>query len=224
MKKDTYRFIEITAVLLTGTGKLVYDSIKENERDAIAASKIIAGALIAFWIVYFAFRLITTQGRVLKDWGFRKKKFKPAMLWVGTAAAISICGFMVYGLVVHQTNLTKNILWSVLVYPFWGLVQQLLFISLVAGNLKKLKKIRFNEFQILAFTSILFCLVHYPDPCLMITTFFMAIFFAMMFLKYRNIYPLAIFHGVVGAVFYYFILDRDPWAEMITKICDTLCK
>jgi hypothetical protein len=166
---------------------------------------------------------VCKEKTIHKEWGFTCNNFKPAMKWVAIAGGISICGFMIYGLKVNHTKFSMNILWSVLVYPVWGLAQQLLFISLVAGNLEKCQRIKFNEFQILAITSTLFCFVHYPNPCLMIATFFMAIFFAMMFLKYRNIYPLAIFHGVVGAVFYYFVLNEDPWVDMIAEICSRIC-
>jgi len=220
MKKDTYRSIEITAVFLTVVGKIVRDICKEKELKIAAA--VIAAAVIGFWIVYLFIRVCKEEG-IGKEWGFTCKKFKPAMKWAGIVGGILICGFITYGLVVNHTKFSRNILISVVVYPVWGLAQQFLFISLIAGNLKNFQRIKFNEFQIVAFTSILFCFVHFPNPCLMIPTFFMAIFFAMMFLKYKNIYPLAIFHGVVGAVFYYFVLNEDPLAEMIAEICIRIC-
>ena len=221
MQKDTYRSIEITAVSLTVVGKLVYDYCKEQ--NSIIAATIIAAPVIAFWIVYLFIRLWKEEG-IHKEWGFTGKNFIPAMICVGIVGAISICVFIIYGLVVHNTKFTINILYIVLVYPVWGLVQQFIFISLFAGNLNDHEKITIDKFLIVLITSVLFSALHTSDDKLMIVTFFMAMFCTCIFLKYKNLYPLGIFHGVVGAIFYYFFLNKDAWCEMICAICNFICK
>jgi hypothetical protein len=34
----------------------------------------------------------------------------------------------------------------------------------------------------------------------------------------RNIIPLGIFHGVLGGMFYYVVLQRDAWLEFIAVL------
>jgi hypothetical protein len=49
-------------------------------------------------------------------------------------------------------------------------------------------------------------------------TFAMALLYTFLFLKERNIIPLGIFHGVLGGMFYYIVLKRDLWVELIDGI------
>jgi len=215
MKKDTYRLIEITAVFLTVVGKLIYDNYQDQK-------SIIAAVIIAFWVGYIVIRRITKKG-LFKHWGFTKTNFRPAIICVGIVGAILICGIITYGLVRHNAKFNVNILKAIPLYIIWGLVQQFIFISLFAGNLKDLEKIEIDKFLIVAITSILFSALHTSNDALVIVTSFMAIFCTFIFLKYRNLFPLGIFHGVVGAVFYYFALNEDPWAELITSIWSKIC-
>jgi len=39
-----------------------------------------------------------------------------------------------------------------------------------------------------------------------------------LFLKYRNLWALGLFHGWLAAVFYFLALGRDPWLELIGTI------
>jgi uncharacterized protein len=136
---------------------------------------------------------------------------------VGIVGLIILCGFIVYG-IDRQTKLSWNILFILLTYPIWGLVQQFLMMSLFAGNLKDLGLKQINKVLIIIFTSVLFSIVHYPSFLLISATFVMAIFYSIIFLNKRNIIPLGIFHGVLGGVFYYVVLNRDPWLEFIAVI------
>ncbi len=51
--KDKYRWLEITAVLITGAGKLVFDDSPKKNLFIIAA--------LAFWIGYLTFRRIKEE-------------------------------------------------------------------------------------------------------------------------------------------------------------------
>ena len=39
--------------------------------------------------------------------------------------------------------------------------------------------------------------------------------FTVVFLRHRNVWPLGICHGLLGVVFYSWVLGRDPWWEML---------
>lgn len=205
---DKQRIIEIIAVVITGVGKFVFVDLIEQKLIFIIAA-------ITFWVAYSIFRMRRTKG-VLKYWGLSLENINPTLRIVGITGLIMASLFIAYGIIVNQTSWSINILWVLLTYPIWGLIQQFLVMSLFAGNLMDMQKIKINYYVILSLTCIMFSLVHYPSTMLMIATFFMAIFYSIIFLKYRNIIPLGIFHGIMGGLFYYFVLNRDPWLEMMT--------
>lgn len=128
---------------------------------------------------------------------------------------IVLGGFVVYGWFMGTLRFHWHIVIILLIYPVWGLVQQFLMMSLFAGNLKDFESKHFNKTLIVILTSILFSMVHYPSFHLIIATFIMALFYSIVFLSKRNIIPLGIFHGVLGGVFYFVVLNRDPWVEFI---------
>ena len=38
--------------------------------------------------------------------------------------------------------------------------------------------------------------------------------FSANYLRHGNVWPLGLYHGVLGAAFYVWVLDRDPWREI----------
>jgi membrane protease YdiL (CAAX protease family) len=44
----------------------------------------------------------------------------------------------------------------------------------------------------------LFCIAHIPNPVLMLATLGMGLFWAELFRRYRNIYPLSVAHAILG--------------------------
>jgi hypothetical protein len=210
-----YRSIEISAVIVTVVGKLIYDHCKESRA-------ILAVAIIGFWVVYLFIRVKNDKG-ILNDWGFTKTNFKPAMQCVALVGFVSVYWIIAPSLVFHKTKFNINIFYVIPLYIIWGLIQQFIVISLFAGNLNDFQKPKIKKWLIVAITSFLFSTLHTSNETLMIVTFFMAIICTSIFLKYRNLYPLGIFHGVVGAVFYYFTLHEDQWSDLIAAICNRIC-
>ncbi|HQX31109.1 MAG: CPBP family intramembrane metalloprotease [Flavobacteriales bacterium] len=74
-----------------------------------------------------------------------------------------------------------------------------------------------TNWQIIVLTATLFSLVHYPFVWLMIPTFVLALVYGYLFLKERNIYVLGFFHGWLGAICFYTIVDRDPFVEIFLR-------
>jgi membrane protease YdiL (CAAX protease family) len=63
--------------------------------------------------------------------------------------------------------------------------------------------------------ALLFGLAHWPDGVLMATTFLLGVVFIPMYLRWRNLWPLGVYHGWLGALMYFWILQRDPVAEIL---------
>lgn len=206
---DKVRLLEIGGVVLTGLGKFIFmDYLNWRLPFVIAA--------ILAWLYYVIYRYKKDK-HVLKDWGFRRDNFKPVLKLMLPFALISIASFFIIGYLQGTINLTWHIIPLLITYPIWGSVQQFLTIGLLVGNLKDFKKTKFNKGFIIFITAIFFSVVHYPSIWLMIGTFILALFYGYIYLKAKNIYVLGLFHGWLGALFYYTVVNQDPFADIFMK-------
>ncbi|MBO6607999.1 CPBP family intramembrane glutamic endopeptidase [Psychroserpens sp.] len=203
---DRVRFLEIIAVVLTGAGKFIFMDYL-NWRLPFVVVAIIA------WLSYVLYRYKKDQ-RVLKDWGFRRDNFKKVIFLMLPFTSISIVSFFIIGYYQNTINLSWHIIPLLITYPIWGTIQQFLTIGLVAGNLSTLKCIKLKRFAVILFTAILFSLVHYPSTWLLIGTFILALVYGYYYLRSKNLYVLGILHGWLGALFYYTVVDQDPFADI----------
>lgn len=203
------RAFEIGMVCFTGLGKLLFMDLLNLKLPFILF-------VILFWLSYFLYRT-RKQKELYTYWGLSFSTAKPLMKIIAILGLVVATGIVTYGLFIKPIHWNIHILFVLLVYPIWGLIQQFLMMSLFAGNLKDWPNSKLNLIWITIFTSILFSIVHYPSPQLMVATFLMALVYTPLFLKYRNILPLGLFHGVIGGLFYFVILNRDAWVEFVSK-------
>ncbi|MBC2846481.1 CPBP family intramembrane glutamic endopeptidase [Winogradskyella flava] len=206
---DKIRILEIIAVILTGIGKFIFmDYLNWRLPFVIVA--------IVSWSFYVFYRH-KKDNNVLKDWGFRWDNFKPVLRLMLPFALVAIGLFFLIGYIQGTINLTWHIIPLLITYPIWGSIQQFLTIGLLAGNLKDLKRVQFNKGLIVFVTAIFFSIVHYPSIWLMIGTFILALFYGYMYLRAKNIYVLGLLHGWLGALFYYTVVNQDPFADVFLK-------
>lgn len=129
----------------------------------------------------------------------------------------SIVMFFIVGFYLDRLNITWHIIPILLLYPVWGVIQQFLVIGIVAGNLKDLDRSRLPSLSIIFVTALLFGILHYPSYWLVLATFVLALFYGYIYLKARNVYVMGIFHGWLGGLFFYTVVDRDPFQEIFSK-------
>ncbi len=143
-------------------------------------------------------------GKTLPDWyaeefGFLPKSTKGlgklTLIWL--AAMVTI---VVLGLIFNPNFLKEKQLWSLTSYWLsryfvWGWFQQFVLHGYVTRNLKTVLR---NDTKTAFWTSVIFSFLHLPNPLLMVITFFSAFVSAKFFLKYSNIYILALFHGFLA--------------------------
>jgi membrane protease YdiL (CAAX protease family) len=199
------RLFEISAVIATAIGKFIFMDYLNWKFPYIIV-------VILFWIIY-VFARKRAMPSIMEYWGFRTDNFKKVMLMIlpfGIASSI-IC--IAVGIYSHTLNLTWHILPILLLYPIWGVIQQFLLIALTAGNLQDYKGLNLKKGIIIFLTALLFGLIHYPIPWLMAGTFVLAIFYGIIYFKERNLYSLGIYHGCLGAIFYYTVVGKDPFME-----------
>ncbi|WP_299549431.1 CPBP family intramembrane glutamic endopeptidase [Seonamhaeicola sp.] len=207
---DRIRILEIIAVALTAIGKFIFMDYL-NWRLPYVVFAVIA------WGTYIFYRFKKEKG-ILKYWGFRTDNFKKVFKLMLPFGLASIFTFFVIGYYQNTINLTWHILPLLLTYPIWGAIQQFLTIALIAGNLKDLKSKKLNKLLIILITAVLFSVVHFPSVWLMIGTFVLALFYGYVFLKHKNVYAMGLFHGWLGALFYYTVVNRDPFQEVFLTI------
>ncbi|MFZ6011611.1 MAG: type II CAAX prenyl endopeptidase Rce1 family protein [Bacteroidota bacterium] len=204
---DGRRFFEIAAVLLTGLSKYIFVDLLPYKFWYILAACLL-------WIGYAASRFII-QPDVLEYWGFSRKTFRTTFLRLLPFAVACVITFLVVGLVRKTAIVNWHILPILLFYPLWGVIQQFMIMALIAGNLRDLDRIRLPKILIIVISACVFSIVHYPSLYLIAGTFILALLYAVVYLKSRNLWALGIYHGWLGCFYYFFILHRDPWLEVV---------
>lgn len=200
------RILEILAVILTAAGKFIFLNYLEYRLVFISIA-------IIGWLMYILYRY-RTNPELIKYWGFRTDNFMSVMKKVLPFGLISLVAFIGIGLYQDTINITWHIIPILILYPIWGVIQQYLLIALTAGNLQDLAGDKMNKGVIILLAAILFGAVHYPFLWLIAATFLLALLYGWIYLKERNLYVLGLFHGWLGALFYYFVLERDPYEEI----------
>ena len=170
-----------------------------------------------FWVGYILYRWKVTPA-IFKDWGFRKDNFKEVLKMVLPFGIIAIVTMIVIGSIQGTINPTWHIIPILISYPIWGTIQQFLLIALLAGNLNDLNIPKLSKPIIIVLSAIMFAGVHYPFWWLIFATFILAIFYGYIYLKKRNVYVLGLFHGWLGGLFYYTVMDKDPFLDTFGPI------
>jgi len=205
-----YRKTEIFAVVLTGLMKFLVV-------DMLAAKFWFILLVGAFWITYISWRIYKEKS-VLEVWGLGMSGLKQTFKVLSIPALVLTIGSIWYGLSKEVLIFNWHIIPVMIFYPLWGTIQQFLIISLFGGNIYDLDNHRLSKQAIVGITAVLFSLVHYPSFPLMAATFLLAICYCFIYLRFRNITVLGLFHGWLACAFYFFVLGRDPWLEFINSI------
>lgn len=200
------RAIEIAAVFLTGLGKFVFMDWLQWKLPFILIA-------ILSWCTYVLLRRKQVPG-ILHYWGFRADNFRDVLKLILPFGVSAIIIFFVIGFFLHSIVMTWHIIPILILYPIWGTIQQFLVIAIVAGNLKDFRHKNISDAVIVFVTALLFGALHYPFYWLILGTFVLALFYGCIYLRARNVFVMGIFHGWLGALFFYTVVGRDPFAEV----------
>ena len=191
---------------------------------------------IISWGSYIYFN--ARHGDNLRKWGLVPtwQETRGTLKWSGAVFAVALSSMLIWAshdaAVIIDTNthqrrgyfITPNFIWLLMVYPFWGCVQQLLVLGIGARDILILVQAsqwfatRPQKHAVITTTivvGVLFGLVHaLAEPSLLFACIAMGIVWVGVFFKYSCLYPLGAFHGLLGAVFYFMVLRRDPLLEL----------
>jgi hypothetical protein len=200
-------WLELAAVGVTGIFHLVSSAL------GLHGVFVLAAALL--WMAHIG-RTMWKRPARLQTWGFRTENLGRTFL-ATTALCAPVAGAMAAYAAVHGAiAIRPHAVFPLLLYPLWGLVQQFLVQGLVIGNLVNSGLVTRRIVLVLIGAS-LFGLVHVPSWPLVLATFGLGLLFVPVYLRFRNLWPLGIYHGWLGTLFYYWILGRDPWLELFTS-------
>lgn len=200
---------EILLVCTTALGKFIFMDWLKWKLPFIVV-------IIFFWC-WYVWRRSKTNSNALTHWGFRWDNFESVTKRMLPFGAVALLISIVVGYRLGAINITWHIVPILILYPIWGTIQQFLVISLVAGNLQDLFPDKTKQPIILFVTAALFGLLHYPYWWLMVGTFLLALFYGYIFLRERNVFAMGLFHGWLGAIFFYTVVGRDPYLEIFGK-------
>ena len=195
---------ELAAAVLTGAAFLVFENVLHVKLPFLAAAAAGWGA----WLVH----RIVRDPAVVRDWGIRGDTLKAAarpglVFFLGTGAAI-----LAWRIAFGWKPLPGGALLVAAVYPIWSFVQQFLLQALVAGNLERLG---LRRAVIVPVAAAAFGLVHAPDLPLMALCAAAGLAWTAIYLRHRNLFVPALAHAWLGTLIYYWVLERDPWLEML---------
>jgi uncharacterized protein len=197
---------EIGAVILTALLQPVFVMLLRQRALFILL------ALVA-WAIYLVGRCRTERG-AFREWGFRKEGLAAAF---AATTLFALAALLVMGglALAHHTLV---VCWPMLVllalYPIYGLFQQLLLQGVFVRAVTASATGVWPKIGATLLAAILFGAIHLPDTKLVIATFVLGLIFTPIYLRWRNLWPLGLYHGWLGVFFYYWLLGRDPWAEL----------
>lgn len=201
---------ELLAIVLTVAGKFIFMDLLQWRLPFVLA------ALLA-WLSYVLIQR-RRNPQLLSHWGFRTDNFKSVLKSVLPFGALALLSCLAIGYFRGTLHLHWHILLILLIYPLWGTIQQFLIMALVAGNLQDLPKKPVGKIGIIVLSGLLFGCIHYPHYDLMLGTALLALLYSSLYLRKRNLYVLGLFHGWLGAIFYYTLTSRDPFVEMFGSL------
>jgi membrane protease YdiL (CAAX protease family) len=118
-------------------------------------------------------------------------------LWVVAVAVVLSAGMIVAGAIagtVHPLYGIRTPFWHALGYTVWALGQEWMSLGFVLVRLERMME---GRFAVLG-CALIFSLAHVPNTVLMATTFVMCGVFALVFRRYRALYPLTVSHALLG--------------------------
>ena len=194
---------ELAAVLATATAHLAWP-LTDLSRALLVVPLVIGWALHV-WIT------ARRDPDALDHWGLRRAGLGPTA--AACAALIAIAGpaMVAWGLA-HGADPSPGMLVAIVCYPAWGLVQQLLVQGVVTGGVSRLPGRLGHPAVATGVSATSFSLAHWPEPMLMAGTLLLGLVLAPIWLRWRNLWPLAFAHGWLGTALYYFVMMRDPMA------------
>ena len=193
----------------------VADSLRSRVCSALVAISPIAAAQAYIWLVpherprwldvacglcitTFVVAVVVRRGRIdPRAFGLAHgPDHRRALLPVAILTGVSVGILLVFGLLTGRLRGGTGLVFALLAYPLWGLLQQALMLGFVYPRMRALAGVRVAPLL----TGLLFAAAHAPNPLLMIGGGAMAFGFALIWERAPSLPLVALGHGIIGAV------------------------
>lgn len=198
--------IEVAAVIFTAAIYFLFYELLPGRGPFIVVT-------FVAWSAYVAFRIRRTP-ESLRDFGLSTHALRPSAIAASCILVAGVAFCLAAGLSRGGVHFVPHMFVLLLLYPLWGLLQQLLVQAMVVRNLVSIVSPR----VVVAIAAILCGIVHLPHIALALPTAILGAVFALVFLRWPNIWALGICHGWLGVFYYYWVLGRDPWLEIVAGV------
>lgn len=210
VEKNKWHLVEIATVISIGISKIVVGDMLNSKFYFITTG-------VTLVILFIILRGVLKPS-LLRQWGFTRVNFLSSLKTLGPAMIISVVCFIFYGFMGGNLHINVNLLIVLLLYPFWGVIQQFLIAVLMAGNLDRITRGVMSRTAIVVPVAFFFALVHFPELPLVVASFILGIISISTFLRFGNIWTIGIFHGWFASFLYYFVLNEDPLMDIMLSL------
>jgi len=152
------------------------------------------GLMIVSWVLH---------KDTLQSLGLSKFEFKGfGPLWIIVAVGTVIV--LIIGFLVNRSEIRESNLFVGLPLRFASYLVPALFQQIVLNGffVNRIQSITDKQNLVICIAGILFCIIHAPNPVLLILTLIGGTISAYFFLRMRNVYPLAVAHAFLATVAY----------------------
>jgi len=199
-------YFEITAVIITALLKFIL-------MDWLDWRAFYITVVIISWMGYIFYK-VKTDKKILMGWGLKKEHFKQSILFLAPFIFVTLIASLIYNALNESVSFSWQFILILLLYPFWGIIQQFIMLGIVSRNLATISKVKYSRYLTIFLVSILFSSVHYTNLFLMVFAFFLELIFSIVYLRWQNLWAIGIAHGWVATFVLYFVLNRNLWSEL----------
>ena len=189
--------LEIAAVVFTAALHFVFYDLLPGRGMFIIVTGIA-------WSAYFFFR-IRHSPETRRAFGLSRDGLRQSGVAAFLILVVGMLICLVIGFSRGNFRLAPDMLILALLYPLWGLVQQLLVQAMVVRNLISVLSVPF----VVVIAGALFGVVHLPHVALALSAALIGALFTLIFLRWGNVWALGVCHGWLGVFFYFWVLGRD---------------
>lgn len=167
------------------------------------ARKYLAGRLVFIFpvaggLLAYTFFLSLTNKDALIEMGISKISLGFSSILTLLVFSPVILIMIIFCIFKGQFPPKKHFYIALLVYPFWGFAQQFIFQAIFHTRLIELGLAP----QSILYVTVFFALAHLPNLRLVAFSFVLGLLFSTIFFITRNILPLSIIHGILGAIYF----------------------
>lgn len=153
---------------------------------------------------------IVRDQRVFPEFSLDWKAFKRCLRLLVWFTASGTAVLIVIALATGNFNYDDKLLTRFSEYIFWAFLQQ---IGLQTFLTYRVGKVVYNPYKAAGVAAVVFSMIHFPNPVLMIFTLIGGFFWSLSYLKAPNLYALAVSHGWLAVMALHSI--PRPWLHQL---------